>query len=280
MATESIETAAQNTEVDVHRILVVANETVDAPELLEEIARRTKDRRAAVKVVAPTLVDSPVKYVVSEIDEARQEAQARLQRSLDAIRRLGVEASGAIGDDDPNVAIDDALRSFPADEVIISTHPPERSRWLEHKVVERAHRELSVPVTHVVIDLDAEAESERVRLVERIEPRARRRPAGEDHPDYLPPLSIRDRLTLVVGVVGTIVLCILVLTCHSDGGTFTGGCAVRWGLAMGALIVTLFHGIALLVMGSVRYRGFWRDAAADTVLLGVPAAVLVSLLVA
>jgi hypothetical protein len=69
----------------------------------------------------------------------------------------GLRARGHVGDHhEPNASIEDALREFPADEVIISTHPPERSRWLEGGVVERARREVPLPVTHVVVDLDAE----------------------------------------------------------------------------------------------------------------------------
>ena len=49
------------------------------------------------------------------------------------------------------------LAGFPADEVIISTHPPQRSRWLERGVVDRARRDVDLPVTHVVVDLEAEA---------------------------------------------------------------------------------------------------------------------------
>ena len=56
-------------------------------------------------------------------------------RRLIEIDRLGLKAKGEIGDSDPNVAIEDALRVFPADEIVISTHPAERSRWLERGVV-------------------------------------------------------------------------------------------------------------------------------------------------
>ena len=49
--------------------------------------------------------------------------------------------------------------SFAADEIIISTHPPERSRWLEHRVVQRTREEIDLPVTHVVVDLEAERAS-------------------------------------------------------------------------------------------------------------------------
>jgi hypothetical protein len=69
----------------------------------------------------------------------------------------GIVARGQVGDHhDPNVAIEDALREFAADEVVISTHPPERSKWLERGVVERAERDVPLPVTHVIVDLEAE----------------------------------------------------------------------------------------------------------------------------
>ena len=86
-------------------------------------------------------------------------ARQRMELSLIEIeQRLGLRAKGEIGDSDPNVAIEDALRVFPADEIVISTHPPQRSRWLERGVVERAREEIDLPVTHVVVDLAAEAE--------------------------------------------------------------------------------------------------------------------------
>ena len=68
----------------------------------------------------------------------------------------GFEADGDIGDDDPVQAMEDALRRFPADEVIISTHPAGRSNWLEHGVVNRAQDRFDLPVTHVVVDLERE----------------------------------------------------------------------------------------------------------------------------
>ena len=54
------------------------------------------------------------------------------------------------------MAIEDALRVFPADEIVISTHPPDRSRWLEHGVVDTAREQIDLPITHVVVDLAAE----------------------------------------------------------------------------------------------------------------------------
>ena len=65
-------------------------------------------------------------------------------------------ARGEVGDADPLQAIEDSLRTFGADEIIISTHPEGRSNWLEKGVVSGAKQRFTVPITHVVVDLEAE----------------------------------------------------------------------------------------------------------------------------
>ena len=52
--------------------------------------------------------------------------------------------------------MEDALRLFGADEIIISTHPEGRSHWLEKGIVDAARERFAVPITHVVVDLEAE----------------------------------------------------------------------------------------------------------------------------
>lgn len=138
-----------------HRLLVVANETVEGEALLEEIRGRCRNRDCEILVVTPALAGSRASHWASDIDEGIELARQRMELSLIAIDQLGLKARGEIGDSDPNVAIEDALRVFPADEIVISTHPPERSRWLEHGVVERARDEIDLPITHVVVDLAA-----------------------------------------------------------------------------------------------------------------------------
>jgi hypothetical protein len=141
---------------DEYRILVVANETVGGPELLSEIRERSAGRTARVFVVCPAL-NSPLKHWVSDEDEARAVAQRRLDASLTSMRAAGLNATGEIGDGDPVQAIEDALRMFQPDELILSTHPPGRSNWLERGVVERARERFALPLIHVVVDLDADA---------------------------------------------------------------------------------------------------------------------------
>jgi hypothetical protein len=145
-----------------HRLLVVANETVGGDALLEEIRNRCHNRDCEILVVTPALVGSRASHWASDVDEAMELARQRMELSLIAIDELGLKAKakGEIGDSDPNVAIEDALRVFSADEIMISTHPPHRSRWLEHGVVERARDEIDLPITHVVVDLSAEQVAE------------------------------------------------------------------------------------------------------------------------
>jgi GABA permease len=137
-----------------HRILVVANETVGGSELLETIRGAVTGRNARVLVVCPAL-NSPLRHWASDEDEARVAAQARLDASLAAMRNAGVTAEGEVGDGDPIQAIEDALRTFQPDELIVSTHPPGRSHWLERGVVDKARERFALPVTHVTVDLSA-----------------------------------------------------------------------------------------------------------------------------
>jgi hypothetical protein len=150
--------AVASSDDEVRRILVVANETVTGKALLSEIHGRCADRPSEVMVIVPALPGSRLEHLAHDVDAALAEARERLDASLRAMADAGIEARGEVGDHhDPNVAIEDALRAFAADEVIISTHPPERSKWLERGVVERARAEIPLPVSHVVVDLEAEA---------------------------------------------------------------------------------------------------------------------------
>jgi len=138
-----------------HRILVIANETVAGTALRDEVVRRASRRDSEVLVVTPAL-NSRIRHWTSDEDQARAAAEARLEDSVLALAAAGVEARGQVGDDDPLQAIEDALRMFPADEVVLSTHPRGRSNWLERGLVEHARERFELPLTHVVVDLERE----------------------------------------------------------------------------------------------------------------------------
>jgi hypothetical protein len=141
---------------DEWRILVVANETVAGHELREVLEQKAAGVREELLVVCPAL-NSRLRHWASDEDPARAQAQKRLDRSLARLASVGITARGEIGDADPLQAMEDALRIFGADEIVISTHPPGRSHWLERGVVEGARERFEVPVTHVVVDVEAQA---------------------------------------------------------------------------------------------------------------------------
>ena len=135
------------------RVLVVANRTLQGEELAAALRQRDI-RGSELRVVAPILV-SRVHYLASDVDKELEEAQQRLAAALAWARSEGLDASGKVGD--PNAAlgaIEDELRRFAADEVLISTYPPGMSNWLETGIVKRLRDELDIPVTHVIVDPD------------------------------------------------------------------------------------------------------------------------------
>jgi hypothetical protein len=136
------------------RILVIANETCAAPGVVSEVAYRGGEG-ADVLVVAPALARSRLEHwLTADLERRQDEARVRLEASVGALRAAGLAARGQLGDADPLQALDDALRVFAPDEVVISTHPHARSNWLERQVVRRARERYPVPVTHVVVDLE------------------------------------------------------------------------------------------------------------------------------
>jgi GABA permease len=131
------------------RILVLANETLASAELAEEVA--AAGRRARVLVVCPALT-SAVRHWASDTDGGRALAERRLHASLGRLRAAGFDdVRGEVGDDDPLQALEDALRTFGADEIVVATHPDESAAWLERRVVERARERYALPVAHVVV---------------------------------------------------------------------------------------------------------------------------------
>jgi GABA permease len=137
---------------DVRRVLVVANETVGGDELMGAIGELALAGTREFLVVSPAL-NSRLRTWTSDEDPARAEAQARLDATLGRLAEIDVEAHGQVGDADPLVAIEDAVRLFHPDEIVVSTHPEGRSNWLERGVVDAVRDRYDVPVTHVVVDL-------------------------------------------------------------------------------------------------------------------------------
>jgi hypothetical protein len=131
-------------------VLVVANETLTGTPLRDEIARRG-GTSFQLDILAPVLT-SRAHHLMSDYDAEAREAHRRLDASLAWAASQGFEARGEVGDSDPLTGLEDELRDFGADEVIVVTHPRKQANWAESGELERLRRELEVPVTHVVVD--------------------------------------------------------------------------------------------------------------------------------
>jgi hypothetical protein len=151
---EAMELGRANAGDGRRRVLVVANRTLESSALRDEVAERAR-AGDAVRVIVPILC-SRAHYIASDTDRELAEARARLGDVLHWAQEERLDLTGAVGD--PMVAlgaIEDELRSRGADEVLISTHPPKQSNWLETGIVARLRAELDVPVTHLVVETAA-----------------------------------------------------------------------------------------------------------------------------
>lgn len=124
--------------------LIIANQTLVGQELLTEVARRIADGQCQFYVVVPA---TPVPRALAwEEVESLRAARERLDLILEWLRARGAEADGEIGDRDPVAAARDALRRRPADQIILSTLPLGRSRWIGQDVPTRLKSAVSKPI--------------------------------------------------------------------------------------------------------------------------------------
>jgi hypothetical protein len=127
--------------------LIIANQTLASEELLKEVARRIDDGQVRFYVVVPA---TPIRRALAwEEGETMDAARERLRLLLAWLHRRGADAEGEIGDRDPIAAARDALRRRAADQVILSTLPIGRSRWIGQDVPSRLRAELRMPI-HVI----------------------------------------------------------------------------------------------------------------------------------
>jgi GABA permease len=138
------------------RIVVLANRTVGADELHEALHRIEGSEAAEYFVVVPA---NPVDTGQAEREGAAfvweataEAARQRLEQTLATLREQGLTVDGRVGDYRPLVALDEAMRGFGPDHVVISTQPEDRSSWLRHGVVADARERYDVPVEHVVVE--------------------------------------------------------------------------------------------------------------------------------
>jgi hypothetical protein len=136
-------------------VLVVANETLAAEELVGAVRRRAEEGPIRAVVIAP--VNEPRSGYVVYRNSRRASAGRRLDRMVTALREAGIPAHGEVWEGGPVTAAEDVLAQEPIDEVFVSTHPEATSGWLRRKNVLEELRRLAGdrPFVHVVSDVAA-----------------------------------------------------------------------------------------------------------------------------
>jgi hypothetical protein len=135
-------------------VLVVANETVGGRALIDAVEKRAEQGPIHVYVICPQNEPRHGYVVYNEL--VRKAAENRLEMTLGELRDEGIDASGEVMDPDPYQATMDGIAHFHAEEIIVSTHPETRSGWLRRDLVDRIRSDSGLPVTHVIVDLDAD----------------------------------------------------------------------------------------------------------------------------
>jgi DNA-binding LacI/PurR family transcriptional regulator len=126
---------------DVKRTLVVANQTVASPALLDVLRRKAQDERRRFIVICPEADTN---------GDGGGDAAERLAHTLKALEDAGLEAIGQVVHPDPYTAIQNALQFYAPDDIVISTFPETRSGWLRADLIGRVEQSTGKPVEHVV----------------------------------------------------------------------------------------------------------------------------------
>jgi hypothetical protein len=134
-------------------ILVVANETLTGPRLLERVQEEAAKGPTRVIVCVPR--KNPSRGNVVYADTVFEAAQVRVDLARGVLRERGIDCIGEVGDPDPYSATMDAVAEYHPELIIVSTFPESTSGWLRRDFVERITDAVKVPVEHIITDLDA-----------------------------------------------------------------------------------------------------------------------------
>jgi hypothetical protein len=133
------------------RILVVATAHAGAESLRDRVRAHAGSVDAEVRVVAPAADISRLDWLTNDEQEARAEAADLAVDAGVAVAPDAASVEAEVGDTDPVQAIEDALREFPADELVLVTHPDEGASWLEEGTAEEALARFDLPITRLVV---------------------------------------------------------------------------------------------------------------------------------
>jgi len=129
----------------------VTSEPISAADLSAALPGDVDPNDVEVMVVAPALQSSPLKFWLSDADDAIVRARRTGQETVERLSREGVDVESETGESDPELAIEDALQGFPADEIIVFTHPESEQRYREDVDAEELEQRFRRPVRQATL---------------------------------------------------------------------------------------------------------------------------------
>jgi hypothetical protein len=131
------------------KLLVLTPEPVDADMLRATLGEEVEG--AEVLVVSPATNQSKLAFWVSDPDQAIAEAQTAEEETVERLEEAGIDAAGDTGESEPAVALQDALATFPADRIVVFSHPEGDRDYREDEGLAEAEERFGIPVTHALI---------------------------------------------------------------------------------------------------------------------------------
>lgn len=132
------------------RIIALVSESISGEALRDALGDEATDDME-VLVVAPALI-SKMRWLMADPDPAIRRAEEIQEETVQRLDEDGIDAAGDTGESDPLLAIQDALQTYPADQIVLFTHRQGKRNWLEDGVVEDAKARFDPPVSHIVVE--------------------------------------------------------------------------------------------------------------------------------
>jgi hypothetical protein len=131
---------------DVVHTLVVATKTVDSPDLVQRLLERHREGPHRYTIISPRSGDL-----------TREQVSVKLASTLAQLYRAEIDATGQPMSPDPFHAVQNAIRHYRVDDILISTLSGEQSVWLEENLIGRVREITEKPVEHLEAGRPAEA---------------------------------------------------------------------------------------------------------------------------
>jgi hypothetical protein len=132
------------------KIIALVSEPISGEALRSAMGREAAEE-VEVLVVAPALT-SRIKFWTSDTDEAIERAEEVQEETVERLDAEGIDAAGDTGESDPLLALQDALQTYAADEIVLCTHASGGRNWQEEGLVDEVRERFGKPVSHLVVD--------------------------------------------------------------------------------------------------------------------------------